>query len=304
MIYGNAFNGNPEAAAVQVYAQEVLTDDGNGNVTYGPYKWYELAGSMYYSDSAVRNATVYYTKDDAGLHAAVNGVTHSQDPFTTAATWFPTKGSMNHEATSGINDATNTYITEYTDTTLKFTGVISIPDSDSNTDYAFGYADVTPVPSVKDGTPVNPYTPYTSDKVGGDGFDLAWAVELGSMKPVKINNAKYVRIYSAVLYNTGIFGETSPEITGIFRAVGTTGSAATSDLMLVSTALIPTTNGGYQEVDAGSYRIRSTEENVYLNETAVDASTPYQFTVESGKTYRIVTQSGTEAPYITVIKGK
>jgi len=74
--------------------------------------------------------------------------------------------------------------------------------------------------------------------------------------------------------------------------------------MLVSTALIPTTNGGYQEVDAGSYRIRSTEENVYLNETAVDASTPYQFTVESGKTYRIVTQSGTEAPYITVIKGK
>ena len=304
VIYGNAFNGNPEAAAVQVYAQEVLTDDGNGNVTYGPYKWYELAGSMYYSDSAVRNATVYYTKDDAGLHAAVNGVTHSQDPFTTAATWFPTKGSMNHEATSGINDATNTYITEYTDTTLKFTGVTSIPDSDSNTDYAFGYADVTPVPSVKDGTPVNPYTPYTSDKVGGDGFDLAWAVELGSMKPVKINNAKYVRIYSAVLYNTGIFGETSPEITGIFRAVGTTGSAATSDLMLVSTALIPTTNGGYQEVDAGSYRIRSTEENVYLNETAVDASTPYQFTVESGKTYRIVTQSGTEAPYITVIKGK
>ena len=299
VVYGNAFNGNPEAAAVQVYAQEVLSDG-----TLGDYKWYELAGSMYYSDSAVRNATVYYTKDNAGLHAAVNGVTHSQDPFTTAATWFPTKGSMNHEATSGINDATNTYITEYTDTTLKFTGVTSIPDSDSNTDYAFGYADVTPVPSVKDGTPVNPYTPYTSDKVGGDGFDLAWAVELGSMKPVKINNAKYVRIYSAVLYNTGIFGETSPEITGIFRAVGTTGSAATSDLMLVSTALIPTTNGGYQEVDAGSYRIRSTEENVYLNETAVDASTPYQFTVESGKTYRIVTQSGTEAPYITVIKGK
>lgn len=300
VVYGNAFNGNPEAAAVQVYAQKVLSDG-----TLGDYKWYELAGSMYYSDSAVRNATVYYTKDDAGLHAAVNGVTHSQDPFTTAAAWFPTKGGMSHEATSGINNTlTNSYITEYTDTTLKFTGVTSIPDSDSNADYAFGYADVTPVPSVKDGTPVNPYTPYTSDKDGGDGFDLAWAVEIGGTTPVKIDNAKYVRIYSAVLYNTGIFGETSPEITGIFRAVGTTGTAATSDLMLVSTALISTTNGGYQEVDAGNYRIRSTEENVYLNETAVDASTPYQFTVESGKTYRIVTQSGTEAPYITVIKGK
>lgn len=222
VVYGNAFNGNPEAAAVQVYAQKVLSDG-----TLDDYKWYELAGSMYYSDSAVRNATVYYTKDNAGLHAAVNGVTHSQDPFTTAATWFPTKSGMNHEATSGINNTlTNTYITEYTDTTLKFTGVTSIPDSDSNADYAFGYADVTPVPSVKDGTPVNPYTPYTSDKDGGDGFDLAWAVEIGGTTPVKIDNAKYVRIYSAVLYNTGIFGETSPEITGIFRAVGTTSETA------------------------------------------------------------------------------
>ncbi len=82
---------------------------------------------------------------------------------------------------------------------------------------------MTPVPSVKDGTPVNPYTPYTSDKDGGDGFDLAWAVDISS-EAVKIDNAKYVRIYSAVLYNTGIFGETSPEITGIFRTIGTTGT--------------------------------------------------------------------------------
>lgn len=300
VVYGNAFNGNPEAAAVQVYAQEVLSDG-----TLGAYKWYELAGSMYYSDSAVCNATVYYTKDNAGLHAAVNGVTHSQDPFTTAATWFPTKSDMNHEATSGINNAlTNTYITEYTANTLKFAGITSIPDSDSNADYAFGYADVTPVPSVKDGTPVNPYTPYTSDKVGGDGFDLAWAVELGSMKPVKINNAKYVRIYSAVLYNTGIFGETSPEITGIFRAVGTTGSTATTDLEIQdSEGAVDTTNMGYVQVYADTHTIYSSEENVYVNGVAVDASGTdgYSFDIDVGQTVRIITQSGTEAPYITVL---
>lgn len=300
VVYGNAFNGNPEAAAVQVYAQEVLSDG-----TLGAYKWYELAGSMYYSDSAVRNATVYYTKDNAGLHAAVNGVTHSQDPFTTAATWFPTKSDMNHEATSGINNTlTNTYITEYTANTLKFAGITSIPDSDSNADYAFGYADVTPVPSVKDGTPVNPYTPYTSDKDGGDGFDLAWAVELGSMKPVKINNAKYVRIYSAVLYNTGIFGETSPEITGIFRAVGTTGSTATTDLEIQdSEGAVDTTNMGYVPVYADTHTIYSSEENVYVNGVAVDASGTdgYSFDIDVGQTVRIITQSGTEAPYITVL---
>lgn len=300
VVYGNAFNGNPEAAAVQVYAQKVLSDG-----TLGDYKWYELAGSMYYSDSAVRNATVYYTKDNAGLHATVNGVIHSQNPFTTAATWFPTKGGMSHEATSGINNTlTNTYITEYTDTTLKFTGVTSIPDSDSNADYAFGYADVTPVPSVKDGTPVNPYTPYTSDKDGGDGFDLAWAVELGSMTPVKIDNAKYVRIYSAVLYNTGIFGETSPEITGIFRAVGTTGSTATTDLEIQdSEGAVDTTNMGYVQVYADTHTIYSSEENVYVNGVAVDASGTdgYSFDIDVGQTVRIITQSGTEAPYITVL---
>ena len=303
VVYGNAFNGNPEAAAVQVYAQEVLSDG-----TLGEYKWYELAGSMYYSDSAVRNATVYYTKDNAGLHAAVNGVTHSQDPFTTAATWFPTKSDMNHEATSGINNTlTNTYITEYTANTLKFAGITSIPDSDSNADYAFGYADVTPVPSVKDGTPVNPYTPYTSDKDGGDGFDLAWAVEIGGTTPVKIDNAKYVRIYSAVLYNTGIFGETSPEITGIFRTNGNDGSTTGAEIVILDNATreIPyeTENMGYRSLTAGTYFLGSDAENVYVNETAIDASEGYVLTITAGQTVRIVAQSGKQAPYVTVIVG-
>lgn len=310
VVYGNAFNGNPEAAAVQVYAQEVLTDDGNGNITYGPYKWYELAGSMYYSDSAVRNATVYYTKDDAGLHAAVNGVTHSQDPFTTAATWFPTKGSMNHEATSGINDTTNTYITEYTDTTLKFTGVTSIPDSDSNADYAFGYADVTPVPSVKDGTPVNPYTPYTSDKDGGDGFDLAWAVDISTGEPVKVNNAKYVRIYSAVLYNTGIFGETSPEITGIFRTNGTVTAATTATPTVnvngqtvtpaVAGEEIPVVTGTTDE-EALISVVATDSSHVFIND-AIANEHRFTFTEDEALIRVIVQDDSTAAPYIGYIK--
>lgn len=305
VVYGNAFNGNPEAAAVQVYAQKVLSDG-----TLGDYKWYELAGSMYYSDSAVRNATVYYTKDNAGLHAAVNGVTHSQDPFTTAATWFPTKSGMNHEATSGINNAlTNTYITEYTANTLKFAGITSIPDSDSNADYAFGYADVTPVPSVKDGTPVNPYTPYTSDKVGGDGFDLAWAVEIGGTTPVKIDNAKYVRIYSAVLYNTGIFGETSPEITGIFRAAGTTTETASSATVSINGIEIEpeddadqiSRNVYYYHAGLASgtaITVSATEDaNVYMNGAYTNTIT----TTANTAAVQIVVQSGTAEAFILVI---
>ena len=306
VVYGNAFNGNPEAAAVQVYAQEVLSDG-----TLGDYKWYELAGSMYYSDSAVRNATVYYTKDNAGLHAAVNGVTHSQDPFTTAATWFPTKSDMNHEATSGINNTlTNTYITEYTANTLKFAGITSIPDSDSNADYAFGYADVTPVPSVKDGTPVNPYTPYTSDKDGGDGFDLAWAVDISTGEPVKVNNAKYVRIYSAVLYNTGIFGETSPEITGIFRTNGTVTAAttATPTVKVNGQTVTPAVAGEEIPVVTGT-----TDEEALISVVATDSShvfindaiaNEHRFTFTEDETLiRVIVQDdSTAAPYIGYIK--
>ena len=309
VVYGNAFNGNPEAAAVQVYAQEVRADG-----TLGEYKWYELAGSMYYSGSAVRNATVSYTLASNGaITAKVNDTVHSQNPFVTNAAWFPTKSGMSHEATSGINNAlTNTYITEYTANTLKFAGITSIPDSDSNADYAFGYADVTPVPSVKDGTPVNPYTPYTSDKDGGDGFDLAWAVELGSMKPVKINNAKYVRIYSAVLYNTGIFGETSPEITGIFRAVGTTGSAPSeSTLPTIKNGLVtvPHSAMNVTEINASgkesvSLKFTSTAANIYVNGTAITSGESVSFAITAGasKYVQVITQNENESPYITVLK--
>ena len=306
VVYGNAFNGNPEAAAVQVYAQEVLSDG-----TLRDYKWYELAGSMYYSDSAVRNATVYYTKDNAGLHAAVNGVTHSQDPFTTAATWFPTKSDMNHEATSGINNTlTNTYITEYTANTLKFAGITSIPDSDSNADYAFGYADVTPVPSVKDGTPVNPYTPYTSDKDGGDGFDLAWAVDISTGEPVKVNNAKYVRIYSAVLYNTGIFGETSPEITGIFRTNGTVTAAttATPTVKVNGQTVTPAVAGeeipvvtGTTDEEALISVVATDSSHVFIND-AIANEHSFTFTEDETLIRVIVQDDSTAAPYIGYIK--
>ena len=145
-------------------------------------------------------------------------MTHSQDPFTTAATWFPTKSDMNHEATSGINNTlTNTYITEYTANTLKFAGITSIPDSDSNADYAFGYADVTPVPSVKDGTPVNPYTPYTSDKDGGDGFTMFQGCNL-LQDEIKLDNQVLIDYITGTL--EGVVGEQYAEPYGEGRIVG------------------------------------------------------------------------------------
>jgi hypothetical protein len=67
--------------------------------------------------------------------------------------------------------------------------------------------------------------------------------------------------------------------------------------------LVGTVNGGSKTVAAGTYLIRSSESNVFVNGVKVVASSGYSFSVESGKTYQIITQNGTESPYITVIKG-
>lgn len=307
VIYGNAFNGNPEAGAVQVSV------DGT--------TWYELAGSNYYKSNftannpengfskfytgTLRNTSVIYTKESSRVTAKLGSLNAAN---CCPAAWFPLTTNFTafeNDPTGGATCDSHVSV-NLSGNTLTFTGVTAIADSDTTADYAFGYADVTPNGSPSEyGEAVNPYTPYTSDKTGGDGFDLAWAVDIATGEPVNLSGqkVKYVRVYSAVL-DFGRFGETSPEITGIFTARGTNGSAATTDLT-VKKARIPyaTTNMSSRFVPTGTYTIKSSEDYVYINGVKVDASSGYSLEVESGVLYQIITQSGTESPYITVLKG-
>ena len=307
VIYGNAFNGNPEAGAVQVSV------DGT--------TWYELAGSNYYKSNftandpengfskfytgTLRNTSVIYTKGSSRVTAKLGSLNAAN---CCPAAWFPLTTNFTafeNDPTGGATCDSRVSV-NLSGNTLTFTGVTAIADSDTTADYAFGYADVTPNGSPSEyGEAVNPYTPYTSDKTGGDGFDLAWAVDIATGEPVNLSGqkVKYVRVYSAVL-DFGRFGETSPEITGIFTATGTNGSAATTDLT-VKKSKIPyaTTNMSSRFVPTGTYTIKSSEDYVYINGVKVDASSGYSLEVESGVLYQIITQSGTESPYITVLKG-
>lgn len=307
VIYGNAFNGNPEAGAVQVSV------DGT--------TWYELAGSNYYKSNftannpengfskfytgTLRNTSVIYTKESSRVTAKLGSLNAAN---CCPAAWFPLTTNFTafeNDPTGGATCDSRVSV-NLSGNTLTFTGVTAIADSDTTADYAFGYADVTPNGSPSEyGEAVNPYTPYTSDKTGGDGFDLAWAVDIATGEPVNLSGqkVKYVRVYSAVL-DFGRFGETSPEITGIFTATGTNGSAATTDLT-VKKSKIPyaTTNMSSRFVPTGTYTIKSSEDYVYINGVKVDASSGYSLEVESGVLYQIITQSGTESPYITVLKG-
>lgn len=324
VIYGNAFNGNPEAGAVQV------SEDGT--------TWYELAGSNYYNDNftynapssgfskaysgTLRNTSVVYTKGSSRVSAKLGSLNAVE---VCPAAWFPLLTNFtafDGNPTGGAHCASGVSVNLSGDT-LTFAGITAIADSDTTSDYAFGYADVTPNGSPDQyGDAVNPYTPYTSDKTGGDGFDLEWAVDISTGLPVDVTGKTfhYVRVYSAVL-DFGRFGETSAEITGIF----TTYNKATADVGYTDEPTSLTINGTEIANLVNAQRVTVNEDdygvvfydasqmglseatisasaastaNVYINSSSVGT-----YTKTSSVNYvRVIVQDGVAAPYIAVIK--
>lgn len=320
VVYGNAFNGNPEAGAVQV------SEDGT--------TWYELAGSNYYNGNFTytpptsgysnvysgtqRNTSVVYTKntDVSKVYASLAGNT---SVAFGPASWFPltsTYTAFDGNPTGGAHCASGVSV-NLSGNTLTFTGITAVADSNTNADYAFGYADVTPIGSPSQyGEAMNP---YASSKTGGDGFDLEWAVDISTGLPVDVTGKTfhYVRVYSAVL-NLDRFGETSAEITGIFttankstatvgRTTAPTMKYGTSESAM-NTPVAAGASGSVlsRTVTAGTYYINatSTAENLYINGSQVTSGAAYSFTVTSGETttLRIIAQDGAKQPFIKLVK--
>ena len=351
-VYGNAFNNNPEAGSVQV------SEDGK--------VWYELAGSLYYEDGFTtsgvtspklyagtqRNCSVLYEKNGSGINATINPGNNPlliANPFTSTIAWFPESNEgypMGLDQTNAISEAggIQNYKTYHNATgstisvnydsvngSLGFGGITAIEDSDSNGAYGYGYCDVTPNGTMSAyGTAVNPYEIYTSNKTGGDGFDLEWAVN-NSGEPVSVKNKtfKYVRVYSSVLHIQPPFGETSAEVTGIFvtanpegkTSVGQTDSPSTivikdanNNLFLNLKTLSPTKVAGADDTTTNTYtldlssysisngfKIQASSDNtkIFINN---DSDGTYTY---NGQTFvRIVAQQGFKAPYILVLRIK
>lgn len=316
VIYGNAFNGNPEAGAVQV------SEDGT--------TWYELAGSNYYDanftynapssgfskaySGTLRNTSVIYTKGSSRVSAKLGSLNAVE---VCPAAWFPllTNFTAFDGNPTGGAHCGNISVNLSGDT-LTFAGITAIADSDTTADYAFGYADVTPNGSPDQyGDAVNPYTPYTSDKTGGDGFDLEWAVDISTGLPVDVTGKTfhYVRVYSAVL-DFGRFGETSAEITGIFttanKATTSVGRTAAPTITVagdnISTIATPTYKGNTVIYDLGGL---FADDEIVVSNTAASSSvyinnvnaTTYSV-VKNDQIVRVIVQNETAAPYIVIIK--
>ena len=334
VVYGNAFNGNPEAGAVQV------SEDGK--------TWYELAGSMYYDGNfnyvgnqmtnnpkkfssaytgTLNNGTVEYKKENNEIKVGLKNASGSYAipasgttlPYFGPIGWFP---AMDKYPQGDAHDNTGSNVTvSYTANNLAFSGITAIQDYNTTASYAFGYADVTPNGSPTTyGNAVNPYTAYTTAKTGGDGFDLEWAVDPSTKLPVPVNGKvfKYVRVYTAVLDN-GTFGETSTEVCGIFTTANglknEDGSAVDVGRTAAPTIIVGDKNI-FNEYDSTSYGntivvdtegtlsngktvtvTAETGANIYINSAATA-----NYTATSSEPMRVIVQSGEKAPYIVIIK--
>ena len=193
---------------------------------------------------------------------------------------------------------------------------ITSPSQAQMTDvYQWGYADVRPNGSAY-GTAINPYASAASEVSGGDGFDLSWAVDAEG-NPVSLTSVKYVRVYSAVLFNAGIFGETSAEVCGLYVAqadtanVGTTGFAtiSKSNGTLTSTSkkrnVLQAVTVTVSDATSTTLTLTSSAENFYVNGTAVEnGSIAKTVNKADGATqyFSVIAQTGSKEASISIVK--
>lgn len=333
IVYGNAFWNNSEAGCIQVSKNGTTWYDIAGSMYYT--KSTKGATITYTNPNATEDAGITIPASNKGTLAdvpyalTVNGTTTTgtvtKNTFHNHS-WFPLNANyfvdyVTTETTrkqmakvDEFSFVSRTLNSGNITNTLTFTGTLltDYPGTNKTDQIGFGYCDVHPNKTLGGTIAYNPYQTFTSSsdydtKVagtsGGDPIDIAWAVNPDGT-PANLDSIRYVRIYTGMAQMNGIFGEISTEVCGVAACTGTGAGKATTDLVVRRlNQTIPTENNKAVSVAAGNFRITSAEENVYVNGVKVTASSGYTLNVVAGKSYQIITQSGTEAPYITVLVG-
>jgi hypothetical protein len=348
IIYGNAFKDNSEPGCVEVY----------GTVDGEHYAWFPIAGSLHYNSNTKWNVEVTYTNptpaDDTDTAtdstlASVNYIVKQNNVQIGNGTiaknnfhihsWYPLHrnyfaNDMDHLSTLGFGTHVRNGSTG--EGTVMFKGTLLYLDGytkkTATANYTFGYADVHPN-GTNYGTAANPYA-ATENTSGGDGIDLAWAVDTNG-EPVKLLSARKVRVYTGTTAMNGAFGEISAEVCGIYvtnkanASVGTTSAPSVSmtfkktSYPYTTTTIsptLPTTSGNCLNyistivstaatVGTTTYTISVTASSgdyVFVNGTKLAETGTGVFTgtfnvPASTDKIQILVQSGTAAPYIVVL---
>ena len=236
-----------------------------------------------------------------------------------AAAWWPEYASdENYGNVWNIDNAVNgvSWLRNGTAEVITYTGITTVeddmvvlnkgataaPSQAQMTDvYQWGYADVRTNGSQYGTIVNNPYAAAPSTQTGGDGFDLSWAVKADGT-PIALSSVRYVRVYSAVLFSAGAFGETSAEVCGLYVATGSTTETTVAPTSISVKGKTRTTSNGEMTTISNlttancAIEVNATG-NVYINGVATTSATVKP--TAKGTKVQIVVQNGEAAPYIT-----
>lgn len=208
--YGVDFTvyGNPTPTWSEPGIIQVMKDENKNGIP--DETWYEIAGSDHFWNSTLSSYEVTYLNsglniassiqwtDNQGKTGVIPENNFHQQPYYPKSDLFP-------------NVATDKY--SLNGTRLNGQIDLSIPGEVNSYRRPFGYADNTPVLSLTEKLPDNPYTTEIEGS-GGDAIDISWAVDKDK-KPVHLDEIHFIRIYTGMNALAGWLGEISTEITGI-----------------------------------------------------------------------------------------
>lgn len=200
-IFGNPLPDWSEPGVVWVMKDE----NGNGETDD---IWYELAGSDYWFSSTRKQHQVTYSNPGGDMAADVpwtdqsgnSGVISANSVYTQP--YYPL-----HDSFPGIDPDSYTL-----DGTLIGGLVFEHSSGMKSIRRAFGYADNHMRGTAPYTLPDNPYTRELENS-GGDGFDIAWAVD-ATGKYMDLDRIHFIRVQNALQADGGWLGELSTEVTG------------------------------------------------------------------------------------------
>ncbi|MDR1573725.1 MAG: hypothetical protein LBS24_05405 [Clostridiales Family XIII bacterium] len=327
--YGDAIRddpGNPYGVDLIVFGNSNggagFSEPGNVSVSEDGKTWYALAGSEHYEDFTLWDFEVVYERDAYGYTVA-NGVNIKPHMYPSPEN-YPL-----HDFAPGEEER------------VAVRGVMPFGRKDNGMTYGssmfppFGYADVKTNRDMSWGTgevnellarAKNPYLPATKQETGltapsdldevyeggGDGFDLAWAVDADG-RPVALGDIHYVKVSTASFGTaTGGTGEKSTEVNAVVRIEGDeapVGASAAPASISVGDTELPLEEGVFEyAVSAkGGFSVRvdaPAGSNVYINN--LRAAERYFALAPAKELIRVIVQNGEQEPliYYIAVKGE
>ena len=290
-IIGNSEETNIDslAEAGQVYVSE----DGE--------KWYALAGSEHYEDSAVWDYTITYSRDEDGSSSWTDNYGNAQDY---AAVQWPDPEIYT------LNSVGNADSYSFTGVALR-SQYGTITGGGTADSYAaktsFGYVDYYDT-SIRNGKLIEA-DPYVEAPSRANGFDLEWAVDDEGM-PVDVSGKEfhYIRVSTASNIYAGGFKEKSTEVSFVVRTAPQENEVGRTDMPASvtvtdrgkDTEIKLTADNKIYDVPASSdcsVTVNSDAENVYINNRRSFSAKGFPKGIA-----RIITQSGDKEPYIVYLR--